>query len=177
MLDTREVCAVFRDTATHQYQCFKYAKLYAVMSSPHLFIMRTSLWLAVAAMAPSTLATSILSSAMGLVSSFSFDPTRMVIPDPGTALYTNAVSYCAEPTAVKIDAFDIALFKENKSLSFSFAIASIDNDISPTANIHLNAYGNTLQNITFNLCDHLEGLLCPLPRINFTGEFLLYNCG
>jgi hypothetical protein len=28
-----------------------------------------------------------------------------------------------------------------------------------------------LLNYTINLCDYLEGVLCPLPQINFTGKF------
>ncbi|KAL7418404.1 hypothetical protein Q5752_006862 [Cryptotrichosporon argae] len=90
-------------------------------------------------------------------------------PAPGTALFTNAVTYCAEQRAVLIDAFDIAYWKANSSVTFSFSFASVEANLNVSANLYLNDYGNTIFNKTFDLCSYFEGVLCPLPQVNFTG--------
>lgn len=86
-----------------------------------------------------------------------------------TRIYTDAVSYCAEPKSILISQFDIQYHKANQSVTFSISAASTDDDLDVSANIYANAYGNQLVNLTINLCDYLEGVLCPLPVINFTG--------
>ncbi|KAL1412775.1 hypothetical protein Q8F55_000523 [Vanrija albida] len=88
---------------------------------------------------------------------------------PGTSLYTNSVTYCAEAKAVLVDDFDIAYWKENNSVTFSFAFASVEPNLNVRANLFLNAYGMVIFNETINICDLVSGVLCPLPMINFTG--------
>lgn len=90
-------------------------------------------------------------------------------PPPGKALYTNAVSYCIEPKAILIDAFDIAYWRANHSATFSFSIASIETDLSVRAKLYLNAYGMEVFNKEINICDYVQGVLCPLPQVNVTG--------
>lgn len=90
--------------------------------------------------------------------------------EPGEALFTNAVTYCAEAKAVLVDQFDIAYWNANNSVTFSFSFASIEPNLNVSASLFLNAYGNTIFNETIELCDLVAGVLCPLPMINFTGE-------
>ena len=42
-------------------------------------------------------------------------------------------------------------------------------NVNVSANLALNVYGMNPVNITINLCDLLNGVLCPLPMYNFTG--------
>ena len=86
-------------------------------------------------------------------------------------LYTNSVSYCAEARAVLVDQFDFAYHKANSSITFSFSLASVEDDLNVSANLYINAYGRQVINETLNLCDYLQGVICPLPQVNFTGEF------
>lgn len=107
----------------------------------------------------------------GLTSS---TPTRNLTsedPPPGEALYTNAVSYCVEPKAVLIDAFDIAYWRANHSATFSFSVASIEDDLNVRAKLYLNAYGMEVFNKEIDICQYVKGVLCPLPRVNVTGAY------
>jgi hypothetical protein len=86
-------------------------------------------------------------------------------------LYTDSVSYCAEARAVIVDEFDIAYHQSNKSVTFSFSLASVESNLNVSANLYLNAYGIEILNQKFALCSYFEGVICPLPQVNFTGEF------
>ncbi len=46
-----------------------------------------------------------------------------------------------------------------------------------SANVYANAYGMDLINTTIDLCSYLQGVLCPLPQINFTGGPLRFAYG
>lgn len=98
-------------------------------------------------------------------------------PKPGEALYTNAVTYCAEAKAVLVDQFDIAYWKANNSVTFSFSFASIEPNLNVSASLFLNAYGITMFNETISICELVAGVLCPLPQVNFTGERNLRQLG
>jgi hypothetical protein len=91
------------------------------------------------------------------------------IEQGGTRLYTEYVAYCSEAKAVIVNQFDIAYFKANHSVVFQISAASVEPNLNISANILAVAYGKNLLNYTINLCDYLEGVLCPLPQINFTG--------
>ena len=85
-------------------------------------------------------------------------------------LYTNAVTYCAEAKAVIVEEFDIAYHQSNHSVVFTFSFASVESNLNVSANIYLNAYGFSLINDTLDLCSYFEGVICPLPQVNFTGR-------
>jgi hypothetical protein len=87
-------------------------------------------------------------------------------------LYTNSVTYCAEAKAVLVDSFDIAYHQSNSSVTFSFSLASVEEDLNVNANLYINAYGRQIINETLQLCDLLSGAICPLPQVNFTGTSL-----
>ncbi|CAK9783002.1 TRP-domain-containing protein [Cutaneotrichosporon oleaginosum] len=89
--------------------------------------------------------------------------------EPGEALYTNAVTYCAEAKAVLVDEFDIAYWKANNSVTFAFSFASIEPNLNVSASLYLNAYGMAIFDQEINLCELVSGVLCPLPQVNFTG--------
>lgn len=98
------------------------------------------------------------------------------IEQGGTRLYTDYVAYCSEAKAVLVNQFDIAYFKANHSVVFQISAASVEPNLNISANIYAVAYGMQLLNYTINLCDYLEGVLCPLPQINFTGKSLSMRC-
>lgn len=132
--------------------------------------MRPLAVLAAALLLPSTLA----SSTPNFLTLSPSDAQRKPGPPgngsaPGEALYTNAVTYCAEAKAVLVDEFDIAYWKANNSVTFSFSFASIESNLNVSASLFLNAYGITMFNQTINICELVAGLLCPLPQVNFTG--------
>ena len=85
-------------------------------------------------------------------------------------LYTDSVTYCAEPKAVNVDEFDIAYHQSNGSVIFSFSIAALEPNLNVSINIYLNAYGFDIVNDTVDLCSYFEGVICPLPQANFTGK-------
>ncbi|WRT70226.1 uncharacterized protein IL334_007221 [Kwoniella shivajii] len=87
----------------------------------------------------------------------------------GDTLYTNSVTYCAEARAVLVDQFDIAYHKSNKSVTFSFSLASVESNLNVSANLYVNVYGIQAVNQTLDLCSFFSGVICPLPQVNFTG--------
>ncbi len=84
-------------------------------------------------------------------------------------LYTDSVTYCAEAKAVIVDEFDIAYHQSNNSVVFSFSLASVEANLNVSANIYLNAYGKPIINQAVDLCSYFQGVICPLPQVNFTG--------
>ena len=87
----------------------------------------------------------------------------------GDTLSTDAVTYCAEAKAVIVDEFDIAYHRSNSSITFSFSLASVESNLNVSANLYVNVYGIEAVNQTFDLCSYFEGVICPLPQVNFTG--------
>lgn len=86
---------------------------------------------------------------------------------------TSSVSYCAPPIALLVQQFDITYFAANASVFFNISASSVDPNINATANLLLNVYGMQPINITLDLCDELNGILCPLPQYNFDGSEVL----
>ncbi|KAK4684763.1 hypothetical protein P7C73_g5403, partial [Tremellales sp. Uapishka_1] len=93
----------------------------------------------------------------------------VVAVKPGTTLYTDAVTYCAEAKAVVVDEFDLQYHRANESITFSFSLASVESNLNTSLNVYLNIYGIQAVNTTVDLCSILTGVLCPLPQVNFTG--------
>jgi len=86
-------------------------------------------------------------------------------------LYTDSVSYCTEAKAVVVEEFDIAYHQSNNSVVFSFSLAAVESNLNVSANIYLNAYGMQIVNETVDLCSYFQGVICPLPQVNFTGMY------
>lgn len=99
---------------------------------------------------------------------------------------TSSVTYCAPPESLLVQQFDITYFNANRSVSFNISAASVvcrvffpllqhklsllqEQDVKVTASLLLNVYGIKPVNLTINLCDILDGALCPLPTYNFVG--------
>ncbi|KIJ61350.1 hypothetical protein HYDPIDRAFT_177090 [Hydnomerulius pinastri MD-312] len=86
------------------------------------------------------------------------------------SLFTSSVTYCSEPDALLIQQFDVAYFQKNSSIWFNISAASVQPNVSVSANILLNVYGMHPVNFTLDLCSLFNGALCPLPTYNFTGS-------
>ncbi|KAF9241517.1 hypothetical protein BU15DRAFT_44694 [Melanogaster broomeanus] len=86
------------------------------------------------------------------------------------SLFTSSVTYCSEPDALLIQQFDIAYFQKNSSIWFNISAASVQPNVSVSANVMLNVYGMHPFNFTLDLCSLFDGALCPLPTYNFTGS-------
>ncbi|KAH8116648.1 TRP-domain-containing protein [Phellopilus nigrolimitatus] len=84
-------------------------------------------------------------------------------------LFTSSVSYCAPPELVLVEKFDIVYFAANQSIFFNVSAASVEANVNVTANLAVNVYGMQPLNITLDLCNILNGVLCPLPTYNFVG--------
>ncbi|KAF8554700.1 TRP-domain-containing protein [Imleria badia] len=86
------------------------------------------------------------------------------------SLFTSSVTYCSEPDALLIQQFDVAYFQKNSSIWFNISAASVEPNVSVSANVMLNVYGMHPVNFTLDLCSLFNGALCPLPTYNFTGS-------
>ncbi|KAK2467897.1 hypothetical protein APHAL10511_000192 [Amanita phalloides] len=84
-------------------------------------------------------------------------------------IFTSSVTYCEPPETLLIQHFDVIYFASNQSVHFNISAASVQPNVNVTANLFLNVYGLHPINYTINLCNILDGALCPLPMYNFTG--------
>lgn len=100
---------------------------------------------------------------------------------------TSSVSYCAPPENLLVQQFDVAYFPSNHSVVFNVSAASVvcivllccipvphflqqQANVNVSANIFLNVYGMHPVNITLDICQLLNGALCPLPVYVFNGS-------
>jgi hypothetical protein len=74
-----------------------------------------------------------------------------------------------EPRTLLLAALSSLAHHPPQSATFAFSAASVESNLNLTANLYVNIYGIEAINQTFNLCDFVEGVLCPLPQVNFTG--------
>ncbi|PVF97478.1 hypothetical protein CPB86DRAFT_807244 [Serendipita vermifera] len=86
------------------------------------------------------------------------------------SLFTSSITYCASPDVLIVQEFDIQYFRNNQSIAFALAATNRASDLNATANVILNAYGLTPLNYTFDLCNVLQGQLCPLPEYSVKGS-------
>jgi len=84
-------------------------------------------------------------------------------------LFTSSVSYCAPPSAILIQQFDISYIASNDSVVFNVTAASVEPNLTVSANVGLNVYGMRPINIAIDFCKALGNVLCPLPQYNFSG--------
>lgn len=89
------------------------------------------------------------------------------------SLFTSSLTYCAVPDVLMVQEFEFEFFKNNASLFFALSATNLASNLNASANIIVNTYGMTPLNYTFNLCDVLQGQLCPLPQYNVTGSLSL----
>nr|GAT57611.1 predicted protein [Mycena chlorophos] len=85
-------------------------------------------------------------------------------------LFTSSVTFCQPPEFLLIEDFNLIYFNNNQSIFFNISAASVQTNVSVSANIVLDAYGMTLVNVSVALCDILGGALCPLPTYQFVGS-------
>ncbi|KAL9940973.1 hypothetical protein V8E36_000461 [Tilletia maclaganii] len=84
-------------------------------------------------------------------------------------LFTASVAYCSPPQIVLVSNLGLRFFRENRSLEFDIAAASINNNVSAHASVNVNAFGLGIFNVALDLCTIGNGILCPLPTYNFNG--------
>ncbi|CAD6910343.1 unnamed protein product [Tilletia controversa] len=93
--------------------------------------------------------------------------------DPGLfgpdQLFTSSVAYCSPPEAILVSSLGLRFFRENGTLEFDIAAASVNNNVSARAAVSVNAYGLGIFNVNLDLCTIANGILCPLPTYNFNG--------
>ncbi|KIK67101.1 hypothetical protein GYMLUDRAFT_81706 [Collybiopsis luxurians FD-317 M1] len=85
------------------------------------------------------------------------------------SLFTSSVTYCSPPETLLVQQFDVEYFAANQSISFNISAESVESNVNVSASMLVNAFGIDIVNITIDLCDILNGALCPLPEYNFTG--------
>ncbi|KAI0312573.1 hypothetical protein OF83DRAFT_1066962 [Amylostereum chailletii] len=85
-------------------------------------------------------------------------------------LFTSSVSYCAPPENILVQQFDVAYFPSNNSVVFNISAASVQSNVNVSANLYLNVYGIQPVNLTIDICNLLDGALCPLPIYDFVGS-------
>lgn len=85
-------------------------------------------------------------------------------------MFTDSVAYCGKPHAILVSAFDVAYFRNNNSVSFSFSANAIPNNLSSTVDLHLYAFGLDVVEFSLDLCTIGNRILCPLPTYSFAGS-------
>ncbi|KAF6763203.1 hypothetical protein DFP72DRAFT_956637 [Ephemerocybe angulata] len=110
-------------------------------------------------------------SSLAWLRAFAF---ALLVLSPSTSareetIFTSSVTYCNPPETLLISRFEVAYFPQNSSVAFNVSAASVQPNVSVTANLFVNVYGMKPLNLTLDLCNILGGALCPLPMYNFTG--------
>ncbi|KAK0523124.1 hypothetical protein OC835_006353 [Tilletia horrida] len=84
-------------------------------------------------------------------------------------LFTSSVAYCSPPEVILVSSFGLRFFRDNRTLEFDIAAASVNNNVSATASVSVNAFGLGVFNVALDLCTIANGILCPIPTYNFNG--------
>ncbi|TFK25233.1 TRP-domain-containing protein [Coprinopsis marcescibilis] len=85
------------------------------------------------------------------------------------SLLTSSVTYCNPPETLLVQRFEVEFFPRTQTVAFNLSVASVQPNVNVSANLFLNVYGLQPINVTLDLCNILDGQLCPLPMSNFTG--------
>ncbi|KAI5477916.1 hypothetical protein MNV49_005809 [Pseudohyphozyma bogoriensis] len=84
--------------------------------------------------------------------------------------YASAVSYCSEARSIVVSKFLLEYNAAEKSISFDISAEQANPNLDASLEFQLEAYGINAVNVSFNLCDELGGVLCPLPTYDFVGS-------
>ncbi|PWN31490.1 TRP-domain-containing protein [Meira miltonrushii] len=84
-------------------------------------------------------------------------------------LYTSSVAYCSPPIAILVTDLSLRFYPENSTLEFDLSAASIQDNLNVSIALSVNAYGLGLFNVNIDLCSLAGGILCPLPKYQFSG--------
>lgn len=84
-------------------------------------------------------------------------------------LYTSSVAYCSPPIAILVTDLSLHFYPENSTLEFDLSAASIQDNLNVSIALSVNAYGLGLFNVNIDLCSLAGGILCPLPKYQFSG--------
>lgn len=97
---------------------------------------------------------------------FSFTKASIGKPDQ---LYTSSVAYCSPPIAILVTDLSLHFYPQNSTLEFDLSAASIQDNLNVSIALSVNAYGLGLFNVNIDLCSLAGGILCPLPKYQFSG--------
>lgn len=95
-------------------------------------------------------------------------PIRGAFGEP-KQLYTSSVAYCSPPIAILVTDLSLHFYPENSTLEFDLSAASIQDNLNVSIALSVNAYGLGLFNVNIDLCSLAGGILCPLPKYQFSG--------
>ena len=79
------------------------------------------------------------------------------------------MAYCSAPIAILVTDLNLQFYPGNNTLEFSLQAESTQDDLNVSISLNVNAYGLGLFNVDIDLCDIAGGILCPLPRYEFSG--------
>lgn len=65
---------------------------------------------------------------------------------------------------------NLTLFPDNQTLEIALSAGSVESDVNVTIGVDVIAYSKSLLSFSLDLCSVANGLLCPLPTYQFTGE-------
>lgn len=99
-------------------------------------------------------------------------PFLTLVSAASNTLWSDQAAYCAAPTSgIFIQDFAVTYYRSNNSIVFYFTLNSTAAGNNVNANVYVNAYGMDLVNRTVDICSLVNGVLCPLPQLNISGEF------
>lgn len=82
---------------------------------------------------------------------------------------TSSVAYCSPPIAILVSDFDVTYYPSNSTLEFDLSAASIQDNLNVSVALSVNAYGIGVFDVNIALCEIAGGILCPLPKYQFSG--------
>lgn len=99
-------------------------------------------------------------------------PFLSLVSAASNTLWSDQAAYCAAPTSgIYVQDFAVTYYRSNNSIVFYVTLNSTSAGNSVNANVYINAYGMDLLNRTVDICSLIDGVLCPLPQLNISGEF------
>jgi hypothetical protein len=89
-------------------------------------------------------------------------------------LWSEQAAYCATPdSGIFVRDIDLTYYRENNSINFWVTVQNTQANNNVRANVYINAYNLELINRTLDICTFANGIFCPLPVINVSGEFYI----
>lgn len=82
---------------------------------------------------------------------------------------TSSVAYCSPPIAILVTDLNLTYFPGNSTLEFDLSAASTQDDLNVSIALSVNAYGIGVFDVSIDLCSFASGILCPLPKYQFSG--------
>lgn len=89
-----------------------------------------------------------------------------------STLRSEQAAYCATPNSgIYVRDLDLTYYRANNSIVFYVSIENTQQNNNVNANVYINAYDIELINRNLDICSFANGIFCPLPVVNVSGEF------